>query len=235
VFCFFIFLKKKDLNFFVGLWGRCTCWLYGVRLQIFYPENISPGGFLLLFNHSSFFDIFALSAVLPDLRYGAKIQLFQIPIFGLAMKCAGIIPIDREHREKSIEALHDNRDRFSKGLRVALSPEGGRVGSDSELSPFKSGPFYFVLSGQGLIQPVLLQGAQDVWSKGSLFPGMKSWTHTLDLVFLPPISTESYTLDQRKELKDHVYSVMKKALHQWRQDRHFFTGEKSSSSSSEFS
>jgi len=214
------FFKANQVDIFIKVWAKLVCWMYGVRVKVYNFQNIKPGGFLLLFNHSSFFDIFALSSVLPELRFGAKIELFRIPIFGSAMRAVGVIPIERDQRERSIAALQGNRHRLKKGVRVGLSPEGGRLGGEDFLSPFKSGPFYFALGAQAPIQPVIIQGASLVWPKGSWTPALNQWVSEIELVFLPQIPTDSYSLDQRNELKDYTYHVMLTALKQWRAQRH---------------
>jgi 1-acyl-sn-glycerol-3-phosphate acyltransferase len=210
------YVKPNLVDIFIKAWAKLVCWMYGVRVTVYYPENIKPGGFLLLFNHSSFFDIFALSSVLPEIRFGAKKELFRIPFFGSAMKAVGVIPIERDQRDRAIETLRHNQHRLAKGTRVGLSPEGGRLGGEDFLSPFKSGPFYFALGARAPIQPVLIQGASLVWPKGSWMPAKTRWLSEIELVFLPQIQTTLYTFDQRNELKDYTFEVMHSALKQWR-------------------
>ena len=85
----------------VKWWGQSACWLFGVQVEVTGKERWKrDSGGVVLFNHTSFFDIFAMAGYLPDMRFGAKIELFKIPVFGAAMKRVGILPIDRERREK---------------------------------------------------------------------------------------------------------------------------------------
>jgi 1-acyl-sn-glycerol-3-phosphate acyltransferase len=227
-------LGSPLVNGVIQFWARSVCWLYGVTVKVYYPENIRDGGFLLLFNHSSFFDIFAISSVLPEIRFGAKIELFKIPFFGSAMRAVGVIPISREEREKSVQELKNHEHKIAKGMRVALAPEGGRLGGEDFLAPFKSGPFYFALSSGAAIQPVLIQGASLIWPKGSLTPAIKRWKSEIKLIFLPQISTSSYQIDQRNELKNATFHAMDKTLKDWRQkEKQSYSS--SSSSSSKFS
>jgi len=209
-------LKLRGENRIIQFWASSICRLYGVKVKVFYPDRIKPGGFLLLFNHASFFDIFAISSVLPEVRFGAKIELFKIPFFGSAMRSVGVIPISRDQRERSVQELRNNQHRISSGVRVALSPEGGRLGGEDFLAPFKSGPFHFAIGSGAPIQPVLVQGASLVWPKGSLTPGARGWRSEIELVFLPQISTEDYNFEQRNQLKDIVYQIMESALIDWR-------------------
>ena len=58
-------------------------------------------------NHQSNFDILALFAGLPgQFRWLAKEELFHIPLFGLAMRRAGYIPINRSDRVKAMQSMN---------------------------------------------------------------------------------------------------------------------------------
>lgn len=213
-----VLLRIPFENHVIKYWAKSVCWLYGVTVNMHFAERLAPGGFLILFNHSSFFDIFALSSVLPEIRFGAKVELFKIPIFGAAMRSVGVIPITRDQREKSVSALRANETRVTQdGVRVGLSPEGGRLGGEDFLAPFKSGPFYFALGAKAPIQPCIIQGASLVWPKGSLLPGCRQWASQIDLIFLDTIDTEKYAAGDRHQLKDFTYQVMEQALISWRQ------------------
>jgi 1-acyl-sn-glycerol-3-phosphate acyltransferase len=100
-------------------------------------------------NHSSMFDIWALSATLPgSVRFLAKQELFKIPLLGPAMRAAGHIPIDRAARKKAFEAY----DEVGRMIRAGFSspvvfPEGTRSRS-GELLPFKNAPFGLAIAAQ---------------------------------------------------------------------------------------
>lgn len=193
-------------------WSWLTCQMYGVRLQVngLTAANLSNQGFLLVFNHSSFMDIFVISLIWPDVRFGAKSSLFKIPLFGPAMRMAGVFPIHRDQRERAIQTLKKQESQLSQpGRRMALSPEGGRLGRDHYLAPFKTGPFYFAINSGVPILPVIIKGASQVWPNKSMFPGLKSWSSVISLEVLPLVETSAWGPEQRGELKDLVYQQMK--------------------------
>src|SRR5688500_436902 len=92
--------NRKLEDHIVEFWTRNACRMFGVKVVVKGQEHIPAGGCLFVFNHTSFFDIFAMNGWLPSFRFGAKIDLFKIPVFGAAMRRAGILPIARERREE---------------------------------------------------------------------------------------------------------------------------------------
>lgn len=194
-----------------GFWARGTCWLFGVRVDVFGAENLGDDASLLLFNHTSFFDIFAIQSAFPHVRFGSKIELFSIPIFGQAMRLFGILPITRNDREKVIEVYRKAHSRTQKGEQFVLSPEGGR-GISGDLLPFKAGPFIFAIHSKMKAVPVVIRGALPVLDKNSYVPNTHQLRSRITLEVLPGIDASSYTEENYKQLKDAVYVQMKERL-----------------------
>lgn len=206
------FAHRGFNDLMISMWSHGTCWFFGVKIRSEGLGNLPPGGFLLLFNHRSYFDIFVIQALLPGIRFGAKQELFRIPIFGAAMRRSGALPIARGNVEE-VRAVYEGAvPRLRAGERFALSPEGGRNTSADPLRPFKSGPFIFALSAGAPIVPVLVYGAEDVWPKGAIVPQTKKWRTEIVVRFLPAIEVKGYGLDGRRALKDKVYGVMRAEL-----------------------
>jgi 1-acyl-sn-glycerol-3-phosphate acyltransferase len=202
-----IFNSKSLDDRVITSWGRLTCWSFGIRLKVHDAERIPKEGCLVLFNHSSFFDIFALAASFPFLRYGAKIELFNIPFFGPAMRRAGNLPIARNNREEVFKIYAEAKPRFQRGEKFALAPEGGRF-YGKELAPFKSGPFIFAMSGGVPLLPVVIVGAHQALPKTSFLTNWKKRSLTINLYVLEPISTKEFTNDDRHQLQKIVYDRM---------------------------
>lgn len=202
-----LFNRKKNEDLIISTWARWTCFLFGVEIQVHGKEKIPAGGHLILFNHSSFFDIFALASSFSYLRFGAKSELFKIPFFGLAMKRAGTLPIARGNREEVFKVYEDARTRFSHGECFALSAEGGRFYSEN-LSKFKSGPFIFALSAKVPIVPVIILGAHEVMSKTDIIANKKTFKAIIDVHVLDPISTDQFNMENRHQLISQSYQMM---------------------------
>lgn len=195
-------------DFIMLLWGKTCCWMSGVKVEVEGNENIPSAGCLFLFNHSSFFDIFAMSGYIKGVRYGAKAELFKIPVFAQVMKVMGTLPIYRGDREKVIRIYHRAQKRFEHGEKFALSPEGGRFYDKEKLSPFKAGPFIFAMSAGVPVVPVLILGAYEALPKGSFLFNTFLFQHKIIIKILKPIPTADYTEEQRKDLQKIVYEQM---------------------------
>lgn len=204
--------NRRVESWFMSTWGRIGLWIFGVRLVVRGRENIPAGSALILFNHTSFFDIFALTAAYPDMRFGAKIELFNIPIFGVAMKRLGMLPIARTRREEVFKVYQDAAERVRRGEKFALAPEGGR-NYEEKLLPFKAGPFIFAINSGMPLVPAVIKGAHRVMGKGSWLPNWNRRTSVLSVTYLKPIATTEYTLERRSDLQKVAYNEMQAVLH----------------------
>lgn len=204
--------NRRINDLMIGHWASYACWVFGVKVRAEGLEHIPPGGCLFLFNHRSFFDIFALQSTVPTLRFGAKIELFSIPVFGTSMRKIGALPIARGNLEKVIEVYKKAEPRLRQGERFALSPEGGRNTSSEKLLPFKSGPFVFALSAQAPIVPCVIFGADEVWPKGALIPQTRRWSSTITVRFLPAVDVSSYSIANKGDLQARVFRMMRESL-----------------------
>ena len=205
-----LFNSKKIDDGIIGAWAKTTCFLFNAKVILKNPEKIPQEGCLLLFNHSSFFDIFALAGQLSEIRFGAKLELFSIPVFGPAMRRTGTLPITRNNRQETLKVYSMAQGRFATGEKFALSPEGGRFHGEN-LSPFKAGPFLFAMSSEVPICPVVIHGAYETLPKGAIFANSDRWSRTIVLEILDPVSTKGYTVEDRSELQNIVYEKMNAA------------------------
>jgi 1-acyl-sn-glycerol-3-phosphate acyltransferase len=119
-------------------------------------------------NHQSWFDVFALSAHLPArARFVAKEELSRIPIFGPAWMACGHISVDRSDRAKAIESLDAAGRRVrDEALAMILFPEGTRS-VDGRLQSFKKGAFVLAIKTGVPVLPVGIAGSRAVMPKGS--------------------------------------------------------------------
>lgn len=202
-----LFDSKKIDDTLIMAWGRLCCWMSGVRVHVIGLDLIPNDGCLFLFNHSSFFDVFALAGYIPGIRFGAKAELFKIPIFGQTMKILGTLPIARGNRQEVYKVYEEAKSRFENGEMFALSPEGGRF-HGPELAPFKAGPFVFAMSAQVPVTPVVILGATEVLPKGAVLFNKNHWNSKIELHILAPIQTRDFSLDNRADLQKAVYQKM---------------------------
>jgi 1-acyl-sn-glycerol-3-phosphate acyltransferase len=160
---------------------------------------------LYVSNHSSMFDIWALSATLPgSVRFVAKQELFQIPLLGRAMRAAGHIPIDRAARKQAFAAYDEAARMIRAGASTpVVFPEGTRSRT-GELLPFKNAPFGLAIAAQVPIVPVYVHHTFEILPKGA----WRLRPRPIRLVVGPPIPTEGLQPADRERLRDQVRAAM---------------------------
>lgn len=204
--CHILFRNKKIDNWHIATWGKINYRAFGIKLKVTGQENLPQGGCLFLFNHSSFFDIFAICGAIPGVRFGAKAELFKIPIFAQAMRMMGTLPIARQSREEVYKVYEEAKKRL-KDQSFALSPEGGRF-YGPQLSPFKAGPFIFAMSAEALIVPVVILGAFECLPKGKIIPNKDKASRIIEVHILKAISSAGFETSTRQKLQAEVYAAM---------------------------
>ncbi|MBL7546247.1 MAG: 1-acyl-sn-glycerol-3-phosphate acyltransferase [Bdellovibrionaceae bacterium] len=208
-----IFNNRKIDNFMIKIWAKGSCRMFGVRVSVNGEENIPKKiGCIYIFNHASYFDIWAMSGYLPSFRFGSKIELFRIPIFGWALRRVGVLPIDRERRESVFRVYAEAKERILIGDRFALAPEGTRQGREGQLGPFKSGPFVLAIQCGAPLVPVIIRNAGRVMPKDKIFPNWNRWSDEIILDVLPSIETRHLEVDAKKELMESTRMQMQKAV-----------------------
>lgn len=208
LFMHYTFHSRRFDDFILQLWGKVCCRMQNVNVVVEGAEKIPKSGCLFLFTHTSFFDIFAMAGYIKELHFGAKAELFKIPIFSQVMTALGTLPIARDNREKVYQIYDEAKKRFAAGEKFALSPEGGRFYSPHNLSPFKAGPFIFAMSAEAPLVPLIIVGAYEALPKGAFLFNKDKWQHTIRIIVLDPIETKGYAPEQRKDLQNLVYERM---------------------------
>ncbi len=194
----------------IYMWSLPLVRLAGVKVDVRGAETVGQQkkGFLILFNHSSLVDIPVLYAYFPrSFRFGAKIELFRIPLFGKAMELCGVLPIDRRNRNKVMKVYESAIARVENGEAFALAPEGTRQ-KMAELGKFKRGPFEFAINAQMDIVPVILAGAYDTLPKDGFLLGAGRWRNNIIMQILPRVPTAGIAIEQVESLVEKVRDQM---------------------------
>jgi 1-acyl-sn-glycerol-3-phosphate acyltransferase len=149
-------------------WSRGLLLFSGVRVDGDFMTELDSGQrYIFMSNHQGLYDIPALIVTLPgQTRFLAKRSLFQIPVFGWALKAGGFISIDRENRSRASESFSEAVRRLSEGASAMVFPEGSRS-LDGELLPFERGGFLLALKSGLPIVPVGIRGSLEVRRRGS--------------------------------------------------------------------
>ncbi len=154
-------------------------------------ENVDPAAtYLVMSNHQSHYDIAVLYSVLgSSIRMIAKRELFDVPIFGRAMREAGFISLDRQNRSSALQSLDDAKAKLASGISIWIAPEGTRS-QTGELLPFKKGGFAIAQATGTTILPLSIQGTRDVLQANALRSRAGC---TVSVTIHPPIDPTTFT------------------------------------------
>ncbi|WP_419948483.1 lysophospholipid acyltransferase family protein [Candidatus Palauibacter sp.] len=191
-------------------WARSLLAVGGVRLTVHGLEHLDPSGSqIIVANHQSYFDVWALMAALPvSLRFIAKRELARIPLLGRAMEAGGHVFIDRAHARRARETLRiAGRRMRHEGLTLVVFPEGTRS-RDGKLGRFRRGSFALALETGVPLVPVALEGGYRVYPPGSR--RVKPGRMTLRLA--PPISLAGVDRPDRGELMRETRAAIEAML-----------------------
>ena len=209
---YFIYFKPTKLDTFLQYWSMKALKNCGISVIFIGKENIPPQGSILLFNHTSLLDILVLQAYLGShifLRFGAKIELFRIPVFSSFMRKIGTLPITRDNAKKTQKVYLESISKVHNGKCIALAPEGGRS-ETLDIKEFKSGPFVFAIQAQAPLLPIVIHGNRSILPKKSLLLNLKS--PQVKISVLPPIPTKGKDMKDRHELKEKARKQFIKEL-----------------------
>jgi 1-acyl-sn-glycerol-3-phosphate acyltransferase len=191
------------------LWGRIQLRTTGTRVKIRGLEFMDRHrSYILVSNHRSSFDIFALLGYIPiQFRWTAKAELFRMPFMGWAMSRIGYIPIERASPKKAYRSMLQAAEKVKRGVSIIIFPEGTRS-LDGKLQVFKKGVFLIALKSQAPILPIAIRGTEKILQKGD-------WrTHPGDVEILidAPIATAGFSPRDEAALSDSVRNALMKHL-----------------------
>lgn len=130
--------------------------------------TLAPGR-MLVANHQSWLDIFAINALAPS-AFVAKAEIRRWPLAGWLVAMAGTVFIERGRRHAVADAVQQLRQRLASGYPAAFFPEAV-VHCGPSLKPFHGNLFEAAIAEQAEIVPIAIryQNGHD----GS--PGTAAW------------------------------------------------------------
>ena len=206
---FFFKVSAEKAQVFPKYWARIIAGIAGAKVSVVGGQLLkSETPYIFAANHLSQFDIFAMQGYLGvDFRWLAKKELFEIPVFGPAMRMAGYIPVDRSKGRQALKSLNEAAERIAAGTSVIIFPEGTRS-SDGKLHPFKSGAMVLAIKAGVPIVPVAIKGTYEILPKGKYFakPG------EVNIMIGAPIETKELKASQKQELAEKLHLEVAKML-----------------------
>jgi 1-acyl-sn-glycerol-3-phosphate acyltransferase len=195
-----------------NLWAKILLLMCNTKVTVIGKENLLHGKpQIFMANHQSDFDILISLAYIPvQFRWIAKKELFNIPIFGTAMKSAGYIEMNRHNREEALQSIDEAALRIRNGKSIMTFPEGTRS-CDGEINAFKQGAFHLAIKSGVPVVPVSIIGSGLIMPKRSvrIKPGQ------IKLIIGEPIETKSFDIENRHELIEKVRNTIIKNYNSW--------------------
>lgn len=174
-------------------------------------ERLRRGGpFVLVVNHQSFADLIAMCFLDHPTKYLGKKSVFDVPVFGWALRIAGEVPVVRGDRESGVRALARLADWLARGVSVALFPEGTRS-DDGSIGAFKLGAFRLAIETGRPVVPVIIAGARQLLPKHSMVFQRNA---RIELRVLEPEPTRGLRVDDAPALAERTRARMVTALAQ---------------------
>jgi len=183
----FLFLSEAQVMGIVRRWARTMIWLLrviiGARVEVRGQHNLVAGGCIIASQHQSMFETFALIPLLANPTIVMKQQLSRIPIFGLYVRAAGMITVDRGGHMAALRSLAARAGQeLAKGREIIIFPEGTRR-TPGAAPRYQSGIGLVYGKLDAPVVPVALNSGL-YWPRRGLlrYPG------TIIVEFLPPIA-----------------------------------------------
>ncbi|MBW2499838.1 MAG: HAD-IB family hydrolase [Deltaproteobacteria bacterium] len=192
---------RKGADLMLSTYSELTTTLTGVELNVEGEEHLwSARPAVFIFNHQSGLDSLLMAQLTQrDVVGVAKKELETTPIIGSLMKAAGVVFVDRGHKNKAIEAMQPAVEAMRAGLSVVIAPEGTRSPT-RRIGKFKKGAFHMAMAAGVPIVPVVIKNALDALPRH----GIVIRPTTVDIVVHPPIPTSGW---KREDLDDHIAEI----------------------------
>ena len=194
----------------VKFWGKSILFISGVKLKVEGIENIENKPTIVMYNHKSFFDIFAFASFMKfDWRAMMKKELLKIPFFGQAVQVMGHYFVARDGSFSDRREVVKILKRIKSGKTIFIAPEGTR-NTNPGLLEFKDGGFFIASKTQVNIVPMIIKGADSIVKKNSF----KINKGEIKIKILKEIDITSYDKDKKgiSELKKDIKKIFESEI-----------------------
>jgi 1-acyl-sn-glycerol-3-phosphate acyltransferase len=182
-----------------------------VECKVVNPFNVQPQvgkATIIMCNHSSAYDIPLAFKVFPEssIRMLSKKELEKIPLMGKAMRAAEFPFIDRKNKYQAMKDLTYAQQLMESGIIIWVAPEGTRS-KDGKLGRFKKGAFVTAIQSHATIIPIGIRGANNILPARTFNINLNQ---KAEIHVGRPIDASHFTLENKEELIQQTFSVIKK-------------------------
>jgi len=150
-------------------------WLLSIRAEMSEADKRSlstDSNSLIVINHRSHLDGFALMDVVPDdkwFTFAAKKELCDAALLRTGFSGAGLVEIDRKSGKAALETLRAAVRDMPARRSVVLFPEGTRTASQS-LGEFRPGAVLVARETGRVIRPIVILDSDHLLARGRFMP-----------------------------------------------------------------
>ena len=185
--------------------------------------GVYPANTLVVANHISWLDIFALNSVTVS-RFVAKKELLGWPLAGYLVKNAGTLFIDRNNRRDASRVNEQLAEALKNGGCMAVFPEA-TTSEGLSLLPFKPSLFESARLAHATVQPVAIRyqtpgghycaaaayaGDTSFWQSMNLILATRAMV--VDLVYTEAIPPYDTALATRFQLSETARNTINQAM-----------------------
>jgi 1-acyl-sn-glycerol-3-phosphate acyltransferase len=184
----------------------------GCRLEVLGLENVPKDrACLLLGNHESLFDVFAVGGALPRFAVGLEAaHHLKMPVWGRITRAWGQLSLPEGRMAEARETFEQAAAILASGTDVIILPEGHRTRTGN-IGDLKKGAFHMALAAKADILPFVQQGLYE-------FHNTHSWRlypRRLRVIYGEPIPFESFKDSSVEELRDRVRETLLELDKRW--------------------
>lgn len=194
---------------FARFWGRVTLGMCGVPWSAQGFEKLAPGQpYVLVANHSSEFDFYALAATLRfQWRALMKPGLRKIPGYGWTAERSGMVFVRQGDPDTTSRAYALALEQMRRGHSLLVFAEGKRS-FDGQVRPLKRGAFVLAIEGQVPLVPVTIEERLAAPRRMVLGRALAHRVRELRVVAGEPIPTAGATLADVSALTARVTAAI---------------------------
>lgn len=186
-------------------------------------KNMPISKTMFVANHISWSDIHALNGLIP-LRFIAKSEIKNWPIFGYLVSKANTLFIDRNKRQDAKRTIEIAHTSLQSGDNLCFFPEGTTT-DGTEIKLFKSSLIQAAILANATVWPVAIRypNADGSANTAVAYAGETTLVESMqqillqqqpviELHFLEPMSPADYATMDRRELTVHIEGLIRRKL-----------------------
>jgi len=204
-----VFLRMKGVvRALMRFWAKSVFLIIGKKLYIEGQERIAKNGkYILIANHSSLFDIIAITSFFPGISWFGHERLLKIPVFSQILKMTDYVPM-RKTSIRNTKVMIDKLIQKSKGHTIAMFPEGTRT-LDGKVNDFYRGFIHILRASEINVLPVTLNGFYVLKPKNRFYINFSS---RISVIIHEPVSRELLIDQNDEEIISYLKNIIESSL-----------------------